>query len=137
MVNEIRTENVPSHAESDLTLYQKRVCEVGEKQWCIDRHESGVTHTSQWWNPCDEEGPYSFREKCLKTCSLTGDFDPIAGLPGRAAMPGERNFSSSSGSLNEYMVNECHTENVPFYTSETLRCAKKTCLRAGGETVAH
>ena len=60
MDNEIFTELVPSHAERDLTLCQTRVCEVGEKQWCFDRHESGVTHTSQWWNPCDEEGPYSF-----------------------------------------------------------------------------
>ena len=59
-----------------------------------------------------------------KTCSLTGDFGPIAGLPGRAAMLGERNFSSSSGNLCEHMVNECHTENVPFCTQRDLRCAK-------------
>ena len=63
-----------------------------------------------------------------KTCSLTGGFGPIAGLPGRAAMLGERNFSSSSGSLCEHMVNECHTENVPFCTQRdpTLR-KKRVC----------
>ena len=63
-----------------------------------------------------------------KTCSLTGDFGPIAGLPGRAAMLGERNFSSSSGSLHEYMVNESHTENVPFYTRrDPALCKKRVC----------
>ena len=54
------------------------------------------------------------------------DFGAIAGVPGRAAILGERNLSSSSGSLYEYQgpigygtlptVNKINTENVPSYT---------------------
>ena len=56
MDNENFTEHVPSHAERDLTLCQKRVCEFEEKQWCTDRNESGTTfgQQRQGCNKCDE-----------------------------------------------------------------------------------
>ena len=54
-------------------LWKKRACELEGTQWCIDRHESFEQQTSfasQWWNPCDDEGPFSSREECQKSCGV-------------------------------------------------------------------
>ena len=140
-------ENVPFYTQRDPTLCKKRVCEPEEMQWCDDRNESRTASCQhQRVSPCEGQDKIFYNmnvtanfvglnTECTgdfgaieKTCSLTGDFGPIAGLPGRAAMLGERNFSSSSGSVCEHMVNECHTENVPFYIQrDPTLCKKRVC----------
>ena len=83
-------------------VVQKRVCELEEKQWRTDRNEFGST-------PCLIANCGELNTEC------TGDGGASAGVPRRAAMTGDRN-TASSGSLHEYVVNESHTGNVPFYT---------------------
>ena len=82
-------------------MQKKRVCELEEKQWRTDRNESGTT-------PCLTANCGGLNTECI------GDGGAFAGVPGRAAMPGDRN-TASSGSSHEYMVNESHTENVPLH----------------------
>ena len=123
MVNECHTENVPFFTQRDPTFCKKRVCKLEEKQWRTGRNESGTTS-------CLTANCGGLNTEC------TGDVGAFAGVPGRAAMPGDRN-SAASGSLYKYMVNESHAENVTFLHPARPHVVQKTCLRARGEAVVH
>ena len=66
---EPQAEHVPWYTQRDPSLCTTRVCELEEKQWCVDRHRSGTSHASHCWNPCDEVGSYGLAVD-LNSCDL-------------------------------------------------------------------